>query len=117
MMIMSPSESVRSDGLGLPKTIAGSSIRVDPMMRKSMSPPPSRIAAPAAARRSCSVAPGFARSAMAFIAFVQIRPACRTQSSSSALFTTTSSCMNPSVKTISAPGSSSFSRRYWFAGM
>jgi hypothetical protein len=46
--------STRPEGRGLPKTIAGFAIGIEPMIRKSMSPPPSRIVAPAAAIRSRS---------------------------------------------------------------
>ena len=42
----------------MPKIIDGFAIGVEPMMRKSISPPPSRIAAPAAARSSYSFTPG-----------------------------------------------------------
>ena len=59
MLTMSPFCSLRCDGRGLPKIIAGLAIGVVPMMRKSMSPPPSRMAAPAAARSSYSITPGF----------------------------------------------------------
>src|ERR671928_201064 len=60
MLMMSPFLSTRPDGRGLPKISAGSSIGVEPMMRKSMSPPPSMMAAPAAALSSYSFTPGFA---------------------------------------------------------
>src|SRR5689334_13629676 len=63
MLMISPFLSLRCDGRGLPNTIAGSAMGVDPIMRKSMSPPPSRIAAPAAARSSYSATPGFAHAA------------------------------------------------------
>src|SRR6516162_3125844 len=66
--MMSPFLSLRCDGRGLPNTIAGSAIGVDPMMRKSMSPPPSRMAAPAAARSSYSGTPGLARATIACLA-------------------------------------------------
>ena len=56
--MMSPFFSSRADGRGLPKISAGLSIGVEPMIRKSMSPPPSRMAAPAAARSSYSFTPG-----------------------------------------------------------
>ena len=42
----------------MPKISAGFAIGVEPMIRKSMSPPPSRMAAPAAARSSYSFTPG-----------------------------------------------------------
>ena len=51
-----------------------------------MSPPPSRMAAPAAARSSYSFTPGLARATIAFMAFSQSLPALRTQSSSSSLW-------------------------------
>ena len=65
---------------------AGLAIGVEPMMRKSMSPPPSRMAAPAAARSSYSFTPGLARATIASMAFWQSTPALRTQSSSSSLW-------------------------------
>ena len=74
------------DGRGLPKIIAGLAIGVEPMIRKSMSPPPSRMAAPAAARSSYSFTPGLARATIASMAFWHSTPALRTQSSSSALW-------------------------------
>ncbi len=104
MLMMSPFRSLRCDGRGLPKIIAGLSIGVEPMMRKSMSPPPSRIAAPAAARSSYSFTPGFARAIMASMARSHSTPALRTRRSSSSLWITTSSCMKPLVKTSSASG-------------
>ncbi len=87
------------------------------MMRKSMSPPPSRMAAPAAARSSYSVTPGLARATIAFMAFSHSLPATRTQSSSSALCTEMSSCMKPWVNTSSASGSRRLSVSYWLTGM
>src|SRR6266403_1015122 len=60
MMTMSPVLSLRSEGRGLPKNIAGFAIGVEPMIRKSISPPPCSMAEPAAPRRSASVAPGLA---------------------------------------------------------
>src|SRR5471032_890217 len=60
MLMMSPFCRTRLDGRGLPKICAGFAIGVEPMMRKSMSPPPSRMAAPAAARSSYSFTPGLA---------------------------------------------------------
>src|SRR6516162_1281194 len=95
--MMSPFCKTRPDGLGLPKIIAGLAIGVEPMIRKSMSPPPSRMAAPAAARSSYSVTPGLARAAIASMARWQRRPALRTQSSSSALWIDKSSCIQPCV--------------------
>src|SRR5262245_9284395 len=87
------------------------------MIKKSMSPPPSRIAAPAAARSSYSFTPGRARATIACIALRHRTPALRTQSSSSALWIESSSCKNPRVNTRSASGR--FSRRtlYWFTGI
>ena len=82
---LSPFDSTRPDGRGLPKISDGFSIDVEPMMRKSMSPPPSTIAAAAAPRKSLSVAPGTARSTRARMAFSQSLPALRMQSSSSSL--------------------------------
>ena len=52
----------------MPKIIAGLAIGVEPMIRKSMSPPPSRMAAPAAARSSYSFTPGLARATIASMA-------------------------------------------------
>ena len=105
MLTMSPFLSLRCDGRGLPNTIAGLSIGVVPMMRKSMSPPPSRMAAPAAARSSYSGTPGLARAIIASMARWHSTPALRTQRSSSSLWITTSSCRKPLVKTSSASGS------------
>ena len=51
-----------------------------------MSPPPSRMAAPAAARSSYSFTPGLARATIASMARSHSTPALRTQSSSSSLW-------------------------------
>ena len=51
-----------------------------------MSPPPSRMAAPAAARSSYSGTPGLARATIASMARWQSTPALRTQRSSSSLW-------------------------------
>jgi hypothetical protein len=67
--MMSPFCKTRPDGRGLPKIMEGLAIGVEPMIRKSMSPPPSRMAAPAAARSSYSFTPGLARATMASMAF------------------------------------------------
>jgi hypothetical protein len=91
-------------------------IGVVPMIRKSMSPPPSRMAAPAAARSSYSGTPGLARAIIASIARRHSTPALRTQRSSSALCTTTSSCRKPLVNTSSASGSDCRSTLYWLTG-
>src|SRR4029453_3645526 len=58
MLIRSPFFSARDDGRGLPKISAGSSIGVEPMIRKSMSPPPSMMAAAAAPLPPSSFHPG-----------------------------------------------------------
>src|SRR6476619_6001181 len=68
MLTMSPFCSLRCEGRGLPNTIAGLAIGVVPMMRKSMSPPPSRMAAPAAARSSYSGTPGLAHAPQLLLA-------------------------------------------------
>ncbi len=77
-----------------------------------MSPPPSRMAAPAAARSSYSFTPGRARATMASMAFLHSTPALRMQSSSSALWIDSSSCKKPLVKTSSASGRFSRSTLY-----
>ena len=115
--MMSPFFSTRPDGRGLPKIIAGLAIGVEPMMRKSMSPPPSRMAAPAAARSSYSFTPGAARATIASMARSHSTPALRTQSSSSALWTDSKSCRKPLVNTSSASGRFSRSTLYWLTGM
>ena len=76
--MMSPRASRRCEGRGLPNTIAGAAIGVEPMIRKSMSPPPSRMAAPAA-RSSYSGTPGLARATIASMARWHSMPALRTQ--------------------------------------
>ena len=77
-----------------------------------MSPPPSRMAAPAAARSSYSVTPGLARAAIASMARSHSTPALRTQSSSSALWIERSSCIQPCVNTSVASGNPSRSTLY-----
>ena len=116
MLIMSPFFSTRPDGRGLPKISAGLSIGVEPMMRKSMSPPPSMMAEAAAALSSYSFTPGLARATIASIAFWQSTPALRTQSSSSLEWITTRSCRKFLVNTSSASGSSLRSVLYWLTG-
>ena len=71
-----------------------------------MSPPPSMIAAAAAAFSSYSFTPGLARATIASMASSQSLPALRTQSSSSLEWITTRSCRNCLVNTSSASGSS-----------
>jgi len=117
MMMMSPKHSLRSEGRGLPKNIAGFAIGVEPMMRKSMSPPPCRMAEPAAPRRSDSLAPGFAAATIASMARWHSTPARRTQSSSASVLITTSSWMKLRVNTISASGRPSRRSLYWLTGM
>ena len=75
------------------------------------------MAEPAAARSSYSFTPGFARETIASIARWHSTPALRTQSSSSALWTESSSCKKPLVKISSASGKFSRSTLYWFTGM
>ncbi len=116
MMTMSPVLSLRSDGRGLPKNIAGFAIGVEPMMRKSMSPPPWSMAEPAAPRRSASVAPGFAVATIASMARWHKTPALRTQSSSSALLMMTSSWTRLRVKTSSTSGTPARRSLYWLTG-
>ena len=82
-----------------------------------MSPPPCSIAAPAAPRRSASVAPGFAAATIASMARWHSTPALRTQSSSSALLMTTSSWMKLRVNTSSTSGRPARRSLYWLTGM
>ena len=90
---------------------------VEPMIRKSTSPPPARMAWAAAAFTSYSGTPGRAASAIARVAAAQRSPARRTRSSSAGLFVTRNSWKKSPTGSTRACGRASVSVRCWLTGM